>query len=390
MTTLQDILRAEVPSYFERHRVRRAVRWAVRQMLRCRTAALGGHAAYCPLGHYLRSFYNSCKHRACLLCNALGRARWLEAQVRRFSLACDYYHVVFTVPHELYRLWSYNRVLVNEIVLRAANHTLQVAASDPAHLDAMPGMVLSLHTWARNLVWHLHVHVLMTAGGYTPGGWVRSGRRFLRDCRTLSGRFRVTVLDGLEKALTRGDLVIPGGETEASVRAELKRLRRPTWYARVMPRYQGARGVLTYFARYVRGGPFRNHQIVGYGDGRVTLRYRDHGSGVDRTMVLSVDEFLRRVFEHIPERGFRMVRYCGVFAPGKREELAACRRWLRMCPYEKAPAMTVGEYLVRAGLEAPTHCPTCGGELLRCELPRVTGRSPPHPTPAPMACGGSR
>ena len=340
---------------------------------------MGGHAQVCPQGHYVRSHYNSCKHRACPQCHGLDRERWMEAQVARFSLACDYHHVVFTVPHELRDLWSHNRSLVSEILLCSVNETLQTMLSDPVHLGATPGIVLSLHTWSRTLVRHLHVHALVTAGGYTPGGWLPCREDYFLDFEVLRNRFRVVMLEALEAALSRGDLVIPRGQDQAGVRAKLARLRASPWYVRVMPRYRGAGSVLKYFSRYVRGGPLRNHQIVGYHDGRVTIRYRDHRTGSHRTMVLSVDEFLRRLFEHIPERGFRVVRYCGVFAPGKRDALAACRRWLEMPAYEEASPITVGEYLARIALEVPTHCPTCGGALVRYEIPRESGPAPPHP-----------
>jgi hypothetical protein len=121
MATLGDIFRAEFPGYASSHRLRPAAHRAARAIMSCRTAVLGGHAEYCPDAHYVRSHYNSCKHRACPQCRGLEMERWLRRQVALYALACDYRHVVFTMPRELLDVWRYNRTLFSNVMFQASS-----------------------------------------------------------------------------------------------------------------------------------------------------------------------------------------------------------------------------------------------------------------------------
>jgi hypothetical protein len=377
MTTVQDILRAEYPTYASHHRVRWAVRWAVKRMLLCRTAALGGHVARCPDGHFERFFPNSCKHRSCVECPDLDRARWLRARVAQFALPIDYQHAIFTVPHELIPLWRVNRALVGGALLRAATQSLQAVFKE--QWGSTPGIMAHLHTWSRPLAEHLHVHVLCTAGGYTADGWQACRESYFVSYDELRNEFRETLLEALGRALERGELAPPRGMGVAGVGAELKRLETCNWYVRAMARYRGSEGVFKYLSRYMRGSPFRNKQILRYENGEVTFRYQDLKTGTDREMTLSCEEFLRRLFAHIPEPAFRAIRYCGIFAPGNREKLNTCRQWLEMPPCEKRPPLTVEEYLAQFGVMRTDSCPICGKELIHEEVPRARGPTPPPP-----------
>jgi hypothetical protein len=98
--TLQSILQQGYHVYERHHPLPRYVRCAVQAILACRTALLGGHVQACPEGHLERIWYNSCRHRMCPQCGWLQVTRWLLHQKARL-LACDHYHVIFTIPHEL-------------------------------------------------------------------------------------------------------------------------------------------------------------------------------------------------------------------------------------------------------------------------------------------------
>lgn len=74
---------------------------AFRAIQNCRTAALGGHLDACLACGYQKAIsYNSCRNRNCPKCQAQARQRWLAAREREV-LPTSYFHVVFSVPHEL-------------------------------------------------------------------------------------------------------------------------------------------------------------------------------------------------------------------------------------------------------------------------------------------------
>lgn len=308
-------------------------------------------------------------------------ARWLRAQVSRYGLSCAYHHVVFTVPRELIGVWQYNRSLFSNVLFEASRDALMTLLKEPKFLGALPGLVATLHTWGRSAIEHPHVHYLVTAGGWTTEGWQSSREGFFVPYKVLRQLFRGKLLARLRRELDRGKLVIPQGMDRAGLVNEWNRLGRVDWHVQVMDRYEGGEGVLTYFARYVRGGPISNSQILHYADHAVAFQYRSHATGEWTPMKLPAWEFMRRILEHVPEKGYRVVRYYGLYAPSHKGRLAQCRGWLGMLPYVAPAPLTLAGYLAQRQLApSPTHCPVCGQALQREAIARTPSAVPKEPT----------
>jgi hypothetical protein len=161
-----DIIRASGNSYWERHRSHLA--WQHRKVLdaiaRCRTPALGGHRDQCSSCAHQVISYNSCRNRHCPKCQGNARAKWLAARSAEL-LPVPYFHVVFTLPHELSALILQNKRLLYDLLFRSSAMTLLEMARDPKHLGADIGLLSVLHTWGQNLQHHPHVHCIVPAGG---------------------------------------------------------------------------------------------------------------------------------------------------------------------------------------------------------------------------------
>src|SRR5256886_12042340 len=169
LITLQDISCEGYPESERTHALPAHVRRAARAIMQCRTAALGGHVQACPDGHIARVWYNACRHRSCPQCASLQTERWLTLQQARL-LACDHYHVIFTLPHDLNPLWLANVSVMTTLLFQAVHDTLRTLLADPKYLGAQPGIIAALHTWSQTLVLHPHVHCLVTGGGRTSDG----------------------------------------------------------------------------------------------------------------------------------------------------------------------------------------------------------------------------
>jgi hypothetical protein len=129
---------------------------AYRAVKRCRTAALGGHRDKCEDCTYEAPFsYNSCRSRCCPKCQAQARRRWLQIQ-QRDLLNTNYFHVVFTLPHELNPLALTSRTPLLNLLFDASSQTLLEVAADPKRLGAEIGFLSILHTWGSNLLPHPH------------------------------------------------------------------------------------------------------------------------------------------------------------------------------------------------------------------------------------------
>jgi hypothetical protein len=163
-----DILRAQGDRFLDRYRSSFDFQQlkAFRAIQRCRTAALGGHRDACPSCGYQAISYNSCRNRHCPKCQAQAREREL--------LDASYFHVVFTVPHEL-NVLVLNPRLFYDLLFTASAQTLLEIASDPKHLGAEVGLIGILHTWGQNLLLHPHIHCVVPGGGFSPDHrrWIR-------------------------------------------------------------------------------------------------------------------------------------------------------------------------------------------------------------------------
>ena len=209
LVTLHMIFHDAFPAYAQNHPLPAHVRTAARALMQCRTAALGGHIQACPDGHVARVWYNSCRHRSCPQCAYLQTERWLTLQRARL-LACDHYHVIFTLPHELNPLWLANVPVMTTLLLQAARATLCTLLAAPKYLGAQPGIIAALHTWSQTLVLHPHLHCLVTGGGLTPDGQWRAVRNgFLLPARVVMAVFRGKMLAAIRQALACEALTVP-------------------------------------------------------------------------------------------------------------------------------------------------------------------------------------
>ena len=389
LVTLQTIFQDAFPAYEQTHPLPTHVRRAARAIMQCRTAALGGHVQACPDGHMARIWYNSCRHRACPQCAYLQTERWLALQRARL-LACDHYHVIFTLPHDLNPLWLANVSVMTTLLFQAVRETLRTLP-DPKYLGAQPGIIAALHTWSQTLVLHPHVHCLVTGGGLTASGDMEGGPERLSPPGA-GGHGGVSGQDarGHPPRPGCGALALPEPMRPQPVLNLLNRLghpRKTKWNVRIMERYRHGAGVVTYVARYLRGGPIKNGRLVACDGDRVTFTYRarqeeaDTGPASPQRMTLPVADFLQRWLLHVPVPQTRVVRSYGLYHPTQVKALAVCRTALGQPPVEAPVLLNWQTVCAPRGEAHPERCPTCG-QLLVC-----TGVIPRGGAPPPVLAG---
>lgn len=351
-------------------RYRKSLTWpqvkVLNAILRCRTAALGGHRDQCTRCGYQTISYNSCRNRHCPKCQTNAREKWLAARQREL-LPVDYYHVVFSVPHALVPLiWQNKRVLFR-LLFEASAKTLLEVAADPRHLGAEIGFLSILHTWGQTLQRHPHIHCVVPGGGLSPDQqrWIRSPPRFFLPVRVLSRVFRGKFVAGLKRAFRRKELAFHGSclplANEKTFHSFLRTLFREGWMVYAKRPFGGPEHVLHYLARYTHRVAISNHRLVEVTDTHVKFRWKDYAHGSKRRMMtLTHDEFLRRFLEHTLPRGLPRIRYFGFLANRRRGALLpVCRTLLAATP----PAD-----VDRTPEPAVKHCPRCQGPMQVVEL----------------------
>ena len=343
---------------------------------------LGGHVDVClACGHNSPS-YNSCRNRHCPKCQSLAQARWIEGRMARV-LPIHYFHGVFTLPAELRPLAAYNRAKVFDLLFAAASATLLELGHDPKRLGAELGVTLVLHTWARDLSFHPHVHAIVTGGGLSPGGerWTPARGRYLFPIEVMGALFRGKLLAALDRAIGMGQIIMPGGDaTDPEAWNVLRdRLHRARWNVCAKRPFGGAEHVIRYLGRYTHRVGLSNHRLVSMNEQGVTFRTKN-----GRTLTLSSDAFLTRFLAHVLPSGFVKIRHYGLMSASHattRLELARARL------LSATPVATVAraeasdapvEHVPEVVDEDLRRCPRCGAiAMVRTPLPVPAARAPP-------------
>jgi predicted nucleic acid-binding Zn ribbon protein len=362
--TIQKIFQLGWPEYEKTHLLPQHIRDAVWHVINCRTSALGGHVQSCPDGHFHRIWYNSCKHRSCPQCAFIQVEEWMRKQEARL-LDCAHFHVVFTLPDKLSELWASNQKVMTQILFSASKETLMEMLADEKHLGAAIGIISTLHTWTKTQLLHPHVHCIVTGGWLTENGeWKEPKNGILLPGRAVRAVYRGKTRDFLLKALKKGDLVLPEGMSGQRFKNLLNKLGRKKWNVRVGEKYSHGSGVANYLARYVRGGSIGNKRIKKIENGNVTF---DAGRGEELLVTVSVEEFIRRWIQHVPEPRSVRARSYGLYAHGKKAELDKCRKLLGQEPVRPVEKIDWRD-LFEKWDENSGRCPVCGKRLIQTEV----------------------
>src|SRR5271169_1453107 len=344
MLEVADILRAAGPEVCARLAVLPSQRRALQAIAQCRTAALGGQVYGCEHCGALQYRYHSCGNRHCPKCHGQQTEQWLEKQRARL-LPCPYYLLTFTLPAELRALARSNQKLVYGLLLNAAAASVQKLCADPQWLGAQPSLLGVLHTWTRAMLYHPHVHFLVSAGGLSRDGqqWVPAKNpEFLVPVRALSVIFRAKLRDGLKAAGTR-QWIAPA-------------LWKKKWVVHAQPAGSGQK-VLDYLGRYVFRIAIAHSRLESLAAGQVTFRYRDNRTQVTQRVRLPAAEFVQRFLQHVLPRGLAKVRHYGLDSAASRPRHAQALALLQAAGLTPPTAV----------LPTPTPSPAAGGPAtLRC------------------------
>ena len=371
-----DVIRYCWKSYNRAYAVPPHVGKAVRHILRCRTAALGGHIHQCDRCGSEVPVYNSCQTRHCPTCQTAAKEKWLDARLAEV-LPVQYFHVVFTLPHSLNALIDANRTLLLGELFGTVNWVLQHFAQDPQwRLEGQLGFLAILHTWTQRLKLHFHVHCIVPGGVWREASqaWVPCRGKWLFRKESLADAFRNRFLQRLCSLRKRGQLAYGGRAAplavEAAWQALLASLAEQSWIVFPKPTPPDPTQALDYVARYTHKVAIGDSRIKTMQDGQVTYSWRDRAEdNVEKVETIPVEVFTRRFTAHILPNGFHKLRYFGWMAAVNRKAiLAAIRKAIPAEPPPPPAKETLAERVLRRTGVDITLCPHCGkGHLQRTD-----------------------
>jgi len=349
MPEVADVFRRFGGSYLAAHGAAMLPphRRAVADIIACRTEALGGQQWSCNDCGALLHVFHSCRNRACPRCHGEQTQAWLE-QRRAEMLPLPYFHVTVTVPEEFRAVLRRHQVHGYGALMKTAAKAIVDLARDPRWIGGTVGVLAVLHTWTQGLVFHPHVHCLVTGGGLSDDGttWHPAGKTFLFPKSALAAVVRARFRDAFARPCPDVDLP--------------RHVWQIPWVVHITPWGEGQQAALDYLARYAFCIAITNNRILDVDAETVTYRYKDRAADRHRKETVSGHEFIRRFLQHVLPAGFHKLRYYGLWHAARRDHLL---RNLRNVLLLEQPAAPTDEPAVADQAQpdppSPRRCPHC-------------------------------
>lgn len=372
MNDLQHIFRESGPKYRALHALPLQQLKAMRAIESCRSAVLGGHVDECDNCGHSKISYNSCRNRHCPKCQALVKEKWLEDR-RQDLLPTGYFHVVFTIPEDLNSITLRNQKEIYSILFKAASQTIAELAQDKKYLGAQIGTTIVMHTWGQNLMFHPHVHCIVTGGGLSLDGkyWVKSRKKFFIPVKVMAKMFRGKFLCFLKEAYYSDKLVFPGAiealNSKNKFEAFVKSFYKINWIVYCKPPFAGPEKVLLYLGQYTHRVAISNNRIIKVKDGKVIFKWKDYKDNCKtKLMTLDAQEFIRRFLMHVLPNKFIKIRHYGILSNRNRNsKLKTCKHLFKVST-SRIKITDIAELFLKLTGKDITLCPQCGkGKMSR-------------------------
>src|SRR6266545_2790268 len=365
MVEVAEIFRLHGPEYRKKFagRMLPSHLRAMQDIEQCRTTTLGGQVYYCNQCQEQRYSYHSCKNRHCPKCGNQQANQWLQAQ-QSLLLPTHYFLVTFTLPAELRAVARSKQKLIYNLLFRTSAQALLKLAQDPRVVGGRVGLVGVLHTWTRQLIYHPHIHYIVTGGGLTEAGsWRSSPADFLLPEKPLAMIFRAKLRDELKKC----GLFAPVDQ----------RVWKKDWVVDCEPVGTGA-AAFKYLAPYIFRVALSNNRLGSLVDGQVTFNYKESATAQSKSCTLAAEEFIRRFLQHLLPDRFVKVRYYGLLSPSHRQLLRQARQLLTANGKQPPPGNNRPSAIPnqQSTMRELLRCPHCGNPLTLLGPLKPRGRSP--------------
>jgi len=302
---LRAIIISYIEKYLEKHSLRETEKDNIFKILMCRTPLLGSHTYACPECGQIREIPHSCKSRFCSVCGYVALQKWIR---KRFSffLNCEYHHVVVTIPACFRWMIKLDRNLTLNLFAKTAANTILDWAEKRGFT---PGIICFFHSFGSRLQFHPHFHMLVTCGGVNEEGrWIFGGNSLPGEY--FMGIFRARFIAAMKDLFRQGLL-----KTKAplpKVLAIINNSYKKHWQFYTERITQHSSQTMLYCVRYAKKMILSEKRIISFDQHKVTFSTKIAEKVV--TLTYSLEQFMKCILQHIPEKNFRLIRYYGFYA----------------------------------------------------------------------------
>lgn len=292
-------------------------------------------------------------------------------------LPINYFHVVFTIPSILRKVFKYNKKICYGYLFKAVSETLNEVSIKNKKLKAKLGFILILHTWTQLLHFHPHIHCIVSGGGISldKTKWKSCNQNYLLPKKVLEVVFRAKLLKFIKEADKKGLLKYPITEEKPgksylnNIKTTINNAYKLTWVIYAKKAFGGPTGVIKYLANYTHRIALSNKRIKQYKNGMVTFSWKDrkHNNEVKYETLTAYDFMQRFIFHILPERLVK-IRYYGFMAGANRKSnVKLCKKLIEESGIkkERIDQKAISELKRKIKeLKEPNICPKCNKGLL--------------------------
>lgn len=336
-------------------------------LMDCKSGKLGCCISECTECGHIQIHNNSCRNRNCPNCQAVNKEIWVDKR-RAEVIDSPYFHVVFTLPHELNHLIYCNQKLLYGLLHRCCAETLLELSSDGKYLGATPGIIQVLHTWNQELDYHVHMHCIVSGGGLTHDRKIRRSKsRFFIPVGVLRDKFKGKYLSLLDSLYQKGKIVFSSSCEKLRNSYEWKEFKNnlydKDWCPYIKETFNGFGNAIEYLGRYTHKIAISNSRILSVSEKEVTFSARGKKPGAPwHEITLDNQEFIRRYLMHVLPHGFQKIRYYGFL--NNRTKTQNLKLIFKLQGYQKFrqryTGVSMAELLKAVWDFDITVCPVCG------------------------------
>lgn len=370
---IRDIFRRFYPEYLEQHPyISEEQKKTAVSIMQCKTGELGYNVSYCedcgfPVIHAV-----SCNNRSCPCCQSSLEKKWELERNTELIPGIAYFHVVFTVPHELNTLIRSNAKLLLNLQFKCVQDTLLTLCKDSKFLGAKPGIISVLHTWGQRLSFHPHIHVCISGGGITPAGqFVETKHKgFFLPEAAIASMFRGKYLCSLKKLYINGELNFFQNEElmdPSAWESFIEMLFAKKWIPFIKETFNGKGNAIRYLARYSFRTAIANSRICQITETHVSFKYKDYADGSkEKVLCVKGTDFIGLFLQHILPKRFNRMRFSGYLSNCKKTQNLKLIHLLRNTIYKGNPyrKMNTAELILVLYEKDICKCPECSGKMI--------------------------
>lgn len=318
-------------------------RKVLHQLNSCGSGYFGTNILECEACNTRMSVPRTCHSRYCPTCVGKAGQEWAES-IEKKLLPTAYFHVIFTLPNGVLRtLMRSNQARLYDVQLTASKESLLELFANQRPYGGVPSLLQVLHTTNQKLGFHPHVHALVSGGCFNTADnrWIPcKNPSFLFPYQCIASGFRKRFLDGMQALYETQQLDLSAPNLQPLTEPNgfenlLNALARIDWNVEIIETFNGPTSVVRYLARYTHRTAISNARLLELDGDTLTIAYKDRSretkkatgnpAGVDRTLTLTVAEFIRRFTQHILPKGFHRIRRSGLLAPAAKRAFEAAR-----------------------------------------------------------------